>query len=114
MNTCLFCRIVSREIPAKLVYEDDSCVAFEDVNPQAPVHALVIPRVHSPSVGDLVRDDAGLVSRLLTACVKVAEVRGISRTGYRIVTNTGEHGGQTVFHLHFHVLGGRPMTWPPG
>src|SRR5919201_3478273 len=114
MKFCLFCRIASGDIPSKLVYEDEVCVAFEDVSPQAPVHALVVPRTHTPAIGDLVRDEAALVNRLLTACVKVAEIKGVSRTGYRIVTNTGDHGGQTVYHLHFHVLGGRPMAWPPG
>ena len=113
MSACIFCRIVERALPAAIFYEDDHAVAFEDVNPQAPVHALVIPKRHVASVEELAGDGA-LSAHLLKVCVKVAQTKGVSTSGYRIVTNVGAHGGQTVFHLHFHVLGGRPMTWPPG
>jgi len=114
MSSCIFCRIATGEIPSKIVFEDEDCVAFEDVNPQAPVHVLIIPRTHTASVGDLAHADSALLGRLVKVCVRVAEMKGVARTGYRILTNTGDHGGQTVFHLHWHVLGGRPMTWPPG
>lgn len=114
MSDCLFCRIAAGTIPSKIVYQDDQTMAFEDVNPQAPVHVLVIPRRHVKSVGELESTDAVLIGHLILACVRVAQEKGIANSGYRIVTNIGAHGGQTVCHLHFHVLGGRPMTWPPG
>ena len=114
MNDCLFCQIVARSIPATIVYEDESALAFEDVRPQAPVHVLVIPKRHVASVQDLGGTDAALLGNLLVCCTKIAERKGISNAGYRLVTNTGRNAGQTVFHLHFHVLGGRAMAWPPG
>lgn len=114
MSDCLFCKIVEKKIPAKVVYEDDQSVAFDDINPQAPVHTLVIPKRHVASVQDLGEADQGLLGRLLFTCTKVAKDKGLSVPGFRIVANTGRDGGQTVFHLHFHVLGGRHMTWPPG
>lgn len=110
----MFCKIVDRTIQSTIEYEDDHVVAFQDIHPQAPVHILVVPKRHVQSVQELEHADAGLVGHLLQACVKLAEVKGISESGYRIVTNSGPHAGQTVFHLHFHLLGGRPMTWPPG
>jgi histidine triad (HIT) family protein len=114
VSNCLFCRIVERTIPSKILYEDDVALAFEDINPQAPVHALVIPKRHVRSVDELEGAAAGLLSHLLLTCVKIANLQGIAQSGYRLVTNTGANGGQTVFHLHMHVLGGRPMRWPPG
>ena len=114
MNDCLFCRIVAGSIPAKLVYEDDQAVAFEDINPQAPVHVLVIPRRHIPSVAEFGSADAGLLGQLVQACVKIARNKGIAESGYRIVTNTGPQAGQSVLHVHLHVLGGRHLAWPPG
>ena len=114
MNDCLFCQIVARSIPATIVYEDASTLAFEDVRPQAPVHVLVIPKRHVASVQDLGGMDAALLGDLLVCCTKIAERKGISDAGYRLVANTGRNAGQTVFHLHFHVLGGRAMAWPPG
>jgi histidine triad (HIT) family protein len=114
MSECLFCKIVERTIPAALVYEDDLVVAFDDINPQAPTHTLVIPRKHVVSIAELQDVDAGLLGHLMLAGNKIAKLKGITDTGYRFVVNTGTHGGQTVFHLHLHVLGGRHMAWPPG
>ena len=114
MSDCLFCRIVEKKIPAKVVYEDDQILAFDDVNPRAPVHTLVIPKQHVASVQDLGESDRTLLAQLLLACTKVARHKGLADPGFRLVVNTGRDGGQTVFHLHLHVLGGRHMAWPPG
>lgn len=114
MSECLFCNIVERIIPAPLVYEDDLVVAFDDINPQAPTHTLVIPRRHVVSMAELQDSDGELLSRLMVASNKVAKLKGIVGSGYRVVINTGTHGGQSVFHLHIHVLGGRHLAWPPG
>lgn len=111
---CVFCGIAAGSIPARIVYEDDDVVAFEDLYPQAPSHILLIPRVHVGSVDDLGPEDEGLAGRLLLAAAEVARKKGLDRGGYRIVANTGENGGQTVFHLHLHLLGGRHLAWPPG
>lgn len=114
MTDCLFCRIVARTIPSRIVHEDDVAVAFEDVNPQAPVHVLVVPRKHVSSLKDMNSGDAALLGHLVLTCSKIAQEKGIAESGYRVVANTGREGGQTVFHLHFHVLGGRQIHWPPG
>jgi histidine triad (HIT) family protein len=114
MSECLFCKIVSRTIPAALVYEDDVVVAFDDINPQAPTHTLVIPRKHVASMAGLQDTDVGLLGRLMLVGNTIAKQKGIADTGYRFVVNTGVHGGQSVFHLHLHVLGGRHLAWPPG
>ena len=114
MSECIFCKIVARTIPAALIYEDELVVAFDDINPQAPVHSLVIPRKHFTSIAELQDSDAGLLGRLMLAGNKVARQKGIADAGYRFVVNTGVDGGQSVFHLHLHVLGGRHMGWPPG
>lgn len=111
---CLFCGIVEGRIPADLVREDDHTVAFKDINPQAPVHVLVIPRKHMPSLDVSEPDDQALLGELLLRARDVARAEGIAESGYRTVVNTGDHGGQTVDHLHVHVLGGRAMQWPPG
>ena len=113
MSKTIFKRIIDREIPAKIVYEDDQCLAFEDVNPQAPVHLLVIPKKEIPSVNEVGEADTALVGHLFVVLRKLAAEKGIS-AGYRVVTNTGVGAGQSVPHLHFHLLGGRPMGWPPG
>jgi len=113
-DDCLFCRIVRGEIPADVVAEGDSWIAFRDIQPQAPVHVLVIPRDHVDSVGRLQAEDAALGGELLLAAAEVARSEGVDESGYRIVTNVGERAGQSVFHLHVHVLGGRRMRWPPG
>ncbi|MEK6670349.1 MAG: histidine triad nucleotide-binding protein [Nitrospirota bacterium] len=114
MSECLFCKIVERTIPAALVYEDDLLVAFDDINPQAPTHTLVIPRKHVVSIAELQELDVGLLGHLMLVGNKIAKLKGITDSGYRFVVNTGAHGGQSVFHLHLHVLGGRHMAWPPG
>ncbi|HEY8179774.1 MAG TPA: histidine triad nucleotide-binding protein [Candidatus Limnocylindria bacterium] len=109
---CLFCRIAAGEIAAEVVYSDDAVVAFRDVNPRAPTHLLVIPRRHIPSAADLTDADGPTLAALFAALRHVAEESGLQ--GYRIVTNVGAEAGQSVFHLHLHLLGGRAMTWPPG
>jgi histidine triad (HIT) family protein len=114
MSECPFCKIVARTIPATLVYEDDMVVAFDDINPQAPTHTLVIPRKHMASIAELQDSDVGLLGRLMLAGNNIAKLKGVADAGYRLVINTGAHGGQSVFHLHLHVLGGRHMAWPPG
>lgn len=114
MADCLFCKIVQKTIPAKIVYEDERTLAFDDINPQAPIHSLIIPKKHVVAVQDCKDQDSELLAQLLIACTKVAKLKGLSDSGYRIVTNTGRDAGQTVFHLHLHVLGGRHMSWPPG
>jgi len=112
MPDCIFCRIARREIPSNIVYESDDCVAFRDVNPQAPVHILVVPREHVPSLSET--SDASLVGRLSIVAAELAKKEGIADSGYRTVINTNSDAGQTVFHIHLHLLGGRPMGWPPG
>ena len=111
---CLFCKIVNREIPGKILFEDDDLLVFSDIRPMAPTHALVIPKRHITSLEDAPAGDAALLGKLMLACQRVARDAGIATSGYRVVSNVGADGGQTVFHLHFHVLGGRAMTWPPG
>ena len=109
----IFLKIINREIPADIVYEDDMCLAFRDVTPQAPVHVLLIPKKPVVSLDQLAPDDAGLCAHLLLTVPKVAEILGLDG-GYRTVVNTGADGGQSVFHLHIHILGGRRLAWPPG
>jgi histidine triad (HIT) family protein len=111
-DDCLFCRIVRREIPASLVFEDEDVVAFRDINPQAPVHVVIIPRQHVASLNDA--DDAALIGGLSLAAAKIARAEGVAESGYRTVINTNRDAGQTVFHLHLHLLGGRRLAWPPG
>ena len=111
-DQCLFCRIVRREIPATIIAETDDCVAFRDINPQAPVHVLVIPRRHVASLNDA--NDAHLVGRLAIVAAEIARKEGIADSGYRAVLNTNADAGQTVFHIHLHLLGGRRLGWPPG
>jgi histidine triad (HIT) family protein len=114
MTDCLFCRIASRQQAANIVYEDDLVVAFEDINPQAPVHLLVIPRKHLETLADAGSDDEALLGRLFTVAAQLARQRGIESKGYRTVINNGSFAGQSVWHLHVHVLGGRVFRWPPG
>jgi histidine triad (HIT) family protein len=111
---CLFCRIVAGEIPSTQVVADDQVVAFRDIAPRAPTHILVIPREHIPSAADLGAEDGELLGRIFAAAADIARAEGIAEGGYRIVTNIGTWGGQTVDHLHFHLMGGRAFTWPPG
>ena len=111
--SCLFCKIVNGEIPSKPVFEDDLCYAFADINPQAPVHVLVVPREHIVSMADCKQNNCDLMGHLLWAAAEIARAKGLAK-GYRAVLNTGVDGGQTVDHLHVHLLGGRSLTWPPG
>jgi histidine triad (HIT) family protein len=111
-ENCLFCRIVRKEIPAKIVAETDDCVAFRDVNPQAPTHILVVPRTHVPSLNEVT--DPSVLGKLGQVATDLARREGLAEHGYRVVVNTNADAGQTVFHLHLHLLGGRHMSWPPG
>src|SRR5215203_1451531 len=111
---CLFCRIATGAIPAAIVHEDEHTVAFRDIAPQAPSHILIIPRVHLASVVDLTEGDGELTGRLMTVAVRLAAAEGIDASGFRLVTNTGPDAGQSVAHLHWHLLGGRALAWPPG
>lgn len=114
LEACLFCRIVQHQAPAKIVFEDDSIVAFEDIHPQAPVHLLVVPRKHLPSLNEARAEDEALLGRLLNLSAELARERGLESKGYRTVINNGSWAGQSVYHLHIHVLGGRVFHWPPG
>jgi histidine triad (HIT) family protein len=111
---CIFCKIAAREIPAEILHESDTVVAFRDSNPQAPVHILLIPKEHIPSAAEVDSRQGGLLADLVQAASHLADAEGISAGGWRLVTNVGPDAGQTVFHLHFHMLGGRDMAWPPG
>ena len=114
MSDCLFCKIANGEVPTSFVYEDDQVVAFNDIDPKAPVHVVIIPRQHVTTVADLGSDPEGVMSKLTRAANQVAEDRGVDVSGYRLVVNCQADGGQRVFHLHMHLLGGRRMSWPPG
>jgi histidine triad (HIT) family protein len=112
--SCLFCKIVAGEMRSRKLYEDDELFAFEDINPQAPLHALVIPRRHIATLNDLKESEDALVGSMVRRATAIAKERGFDGSGYRTVLNCNSHAGQSVFHIHLHVLGGRPMTWPPG
>ncbi len=111
---CLFCKIIAGEIPSDKVYEDEYVYAFRDIEPQAPVHILIIPKEHIKSANELDETNSGVVAKVFCAAAKIAKAEGISEDGYRIVNNCGEYAGQSVKHLHFHMLGGRLLSWPPG
>lgn len=112
MNDCLFCKMVAGEIKPDIVYEDETVLAFRDINPQAPIHLLVIPKTHIKSLNEL--DNTQLAGKLLRTAAQLARQEGLAEDGYRTVINSNVNGGQEVFHLHLHVLGGRKMVWPPG
>jgi histidine triad (HIT) family protein len=114
MSDCLFCRIVEGKVPANVVYRDDSVVAFRDITPRAPVHILLIPRKHIVSVLDVEPNDGVLVGQIFQVAARLAREQGIAESGFRVVVNVGPDAGQSVFHLHYHLLGGRQMGWPPG
>jgi histidine triad (HIT) family protein len=114
MENCIFCKIVNKEIPSELVFEDDQIVAFNDINPQAPVHILIIPKEHFASLNDIPEEKEDVLNHILLRARQIARNMGIDERGYRIVLNTGRDSGQEVFHIHFHLFGGRRMTWPPG
>lgn len=113
-QNCIFCKIAAGQMNSALVYKDEEITAFRDINPQAPTHILIIPNRHITSVSHGTGEDEALLGKLLLTAAKIAAAEGIAAEGYRLVTNTGRNGGQTVFHLHLHLLGGRRMTWPPG
>ena len=114
MQDCLICKIIRREIPGRIVHEDDDVVAFEDIKPEAPTHVLVVPKRHIASLNDLEPGDDAIVGALLRRAAAIAKERGIAASGYRAVVNTNRDAGQTIFHIHLHLLGGRRMAWPPG
>jgi histidine triad (HIT) family protein len=114
MEDCLFCKIAERKLNAKVVLENEDVVAFEDINPQAPTHILIIPRKHIPTLNDVTREDQSLLGSMVLTAIEIARSRHIESSGYRIVWNTNRGAGQSVFHIHLHLLGGRNMAWPPG
>ena len=110
----LFEKIIDREIPAKIIYEDDLCIAIEDINPQAPTHILIIPKKHITTINDLKPDDSTLIGEMFLIAKQLAKIENINNSGFRMVFNCNKDGGQTVFHIHLHLLGGRKLSWPPG
>jgi histidine triad (HIT) family protein len=114
MADCLFCKIIARAVPASIVYEDDRVLAFDDIHPQAPTHVLIVPKRHISTLNDLQDGDDALVGEIVRRAAAIARERGLSADGFRTVFNTNRGAGQTVFHIHLHLLGGRPMAWPPG
>ncbi len=114
MSDCLFCKILDGDIPADVIYESDTAIAFRDISPQAPTHVLIIPRRHIPTINDLATGDEQLVGTLFTAAREIAALEGLTDEGYRVVMNCNEGAGQSVFHIHMHLLGGRVLRWPPG
>ena len=111
---CLFCKIIDKEIPSAFVFEDDKVIAFRDINPQAPVHILIVPRRHIATLMDLTEKDKEIVGHIYLVAKKLAEKEGVSEKGFRVVANCNADAGQAVFHIHFHLLGGRRLQWPPG
>ena len=114
MEDCLFCKIVAGDIPSTKVYEDDKVYAFNDIEPQAPIHIIIVPKVHISSSNELTDDNAEVIGHIFTVAAKIAKEKGFAEKGWRIVNNCGEDGGQTVGHIHFHLLAGRNLGWPPG
>ena len=114
MENCLFCKIISLEIPAEIIFEDKNILAFRDIQPKAPTHILIIPKVHIPTLDDVKSNHKELLGNLIKVSTELAKQEGISDTGYRTVFNCKQDGGQTVYHIHLHLLGGRKFTWPPG
>ena len=114
MTDCLFCKIIQGDIPAKIVHQDDHVIAFDDINPQAPLHQLVVPRKHLSTLNEVPTEDNALIGHMLQTAKQLAAAKGLAEDGYRVVMNCNAGAGQTVFHIHLHVLGGRQMLWPPG
>jgi len=113
MENCLFCKIISGEIPSQKVYEDENCFAFKDVSPKAPVHILLVPKIHVANIHSIQDENGNIAKNLFSAISKIVKEQNLAQDGYRLVTNSGENGGQTVFHLHIHILGGTQMGWNP-
>ncbi|MEG6614837.1 histidine triad nucleotide-binding protein [Peptococcaceae bacterium 1198_IL3148] len=111
---CIFCKIINKEIPSEVVYQDERILAFKDINPEAPTHILIIPKKHIPTLLDLQPEDSDIIGHIVLTANKLASQYGLAEQGYRLVSNCKEQAGQTVFHIHFHLLGGRPFAWPPG
>jgi len=114
MSDCLFCKIVERSIPSNIVFENDHVLAFEDINPKAPVHILIIPKQHIATINDIKSEHGALVGKMYLAANTIAREKSIACDGYRVVMNCNKHGGQEVYHIHLHLLGGKQLTWPPG
>ncbi|MCK4645511.1 MAG: histidine triad nucleotide-binding protein [Candidatus Aminicenantes bacterium] len=114
MDNCIFCKIINKEVPSKIVYEDERVLAFDDINPRAPIHVLLIPKEHFGTLNEIPEEKKDILSHLLLKARQIAQEKGIAENGYRIVLNTERDSGQEVFHIHFHLLGGRQMKWPPG
>ena len=114
MSECIFCKIAAKKIPAKIIYEDDLAIAFEDINPKAPIHSLIIPKKHISTTLDIEEGDHTLIGYLFQVAAQISKDKGIAKKGFRLVMNTNADAGQTVFHVHLHLLGGRAMHWPPG
>jgi histidine triad (HIT) family protein len=114
MTDCLFCKVINREIPASIVYEDDRMLAFDDINPQGPTHVLIVPKRHIATLNDLTPEDDATVGEMIRRAAVIANERGISAAGFRTIFNTNRDAGQTVFHVHLHLIGGRNLAWPPG
>lgn len=114
MTDCLFCKVINNQVDANIIYSDDKIIAFDDINPQAPHHKIIIPKKHIPSLNDLTNGDALLMGHMVHSAAQLAKQLNIAEKGYRLVMNCNERGGQTVFHVHLHLIGGRQMIWPPG
>jgi histidine triad (HIT) family protein len=114
MEDCIFCKVANRSVPSKIIFENENVVAFEDLHPQAPTHILIIPKKHIGTLNDASREDASLLGEIILSASAIAKDRHISGSGYRLVCNTNPGAGQSVFHVHFHLLGGRTLAWPPG
>ncbi len=114
MNSCIFCKIINKEIKSEIVYEDDIVIAFKDINPQAPLHLLIVPKKHIENVNEVNSEDKELVGHVFVVAKEIAKKFNVDKDGYRIVVNTGKFAGQAVFHIHFHFLAGREFSWPPG
>ena len=113
-SDCIFCRIINKEVPSNIIYEDDDITAFYDINPQAPVHIMVVPKKHITTINGMSESDSGLIGKVFLVVKKLAEDNNISEDGYRVVVNCNRNAGQEVFHIHFHLMGGRKFSWPPG
>ncbi len=114
MTDCLFCKIISGEIDSKIIYEDEQVVAFKDIEPQAPIHYLIVPKKHISTLLDISNEDKELIGHIYTIANQIAQKEGVAEDGFRVVSNCKEAGGQTVYHIHYHLLGGRNLQWPPG